>query len=64
MAGEKILSQADQNAKDFADSIDDLIGPDKRETLTLPKRGTFERVIMDAQHKINLDPKGRFDKKQ
>ena len=59
MAGEKILSQADQNAKDFADSIDDLIGPDKRETLTLPKRGTFEHTVKEAEAKV----RGKFGKK-
>jgi len=62
----KLKSQAEQNAEDVADSIDDILSgknieDQKRKTLKMPSKGTFDSVIRQAQDKIDMNqPRGKF----
>lgn len=62
--------QAQRNADDFLEILDDILEDtevpiDRRSTLHLPPRGTFSKILEDAESKINADqPRGRFGAKR
>lgn len=72
MAAE-ITPQGQRNMDDFLEILDDILEPEEREkrekrereTLHMPPRGMFSKILEDAENKINMDrPEGRFGKKR